>query len=1561
MSTQILSQDIGTGTGLLAQTVAWLQSRNRQHAPRLPLPVAAATASVATQARTAHAVIRPRSCRWQARTAPRAFLAPAPSAANAPAALEHVTADIETHRPLVQPGSQALAHTNGHSNHGNALGSTAVHGGLNGSHRSNGHSGANGHRTASGLHNRALPLPPHAPDAVLAPAPRTTAQLSGGGSSCASGRLFSGRGSDASKQEKRVAHRRHDHHRHHHSHSQRHTPRAGTGHSASTQVLNGSSQHGRATPGGEDARGPAPGCRGAALSAAIHGAASWDEMAGLYERVTQHGGGFMSGHVSAALARLPHLSGASPASPGAAAVASVVTNGHRLHHSHLNGVAVAALPGAAVPLAVNGSSGSGSGITSSSTTMTSSSSSGNGSSSIASQSLHGSGYSRHEALLAALLADFRAHMEAGAYGSRELSSCAWVLGRLGRRERAGLVEELVSRMLPAATTAAAGREEEQQQEEEDGMPNHADGVQVVGAAGQAPGASSLPMTVLDLSNAALGMARVGVTRLELWQRLAAAAAPRLRQFGTQELANLAWSFAQAHRAAARLEPTSSRHAPKQQAEDEHLSAASGLSPTPPHAHHPKWAPWLQPFVEEVVADRAQRVLRRCTAQEAANLAWALATLGHADARTVQVVAVEAEARTASLTPQAVSMMAWALATMVARMSGDGNTSHTRDSVQDSSSNEPCSADGGNQGKSVGTAKQPSPAEQASIARAAASKAATALAGVAKGRIWCYSAQGLSNLLWALRGLGCPARKSLLTAAAREAVVRLQDQLSPLGLATLLGEWAAAGLYHPGLFAAAAPLASERLADFRPATLVRLLTAFGAAGCCERQLFLSAADMLLGSGSKGVDAAAAWRAPSGRPLDGLSRGECFQLVCAYGQVGVHVPQLVDAALERMAVRPLTSKQPPSTTQPGQQPDVLELPPRTACRLAAALALLGHRPAYEAAAALGDGGAGSPAAGQALRGVMLGLRRSLLPALPALEPMAAVTAVWALMRLELAGPAAAVRLGELLVRRCGSAPSAAAAAPTGGGWVAGGSAVRGALAAAVAALTRTAAASGDGRALARLVWVLGRGAAAALQQQKQLDSGPADARPRLNGADPQQAAGAARELSSGLVAAVMVLVEERPEALVRAPETLAAAATALSDVLAAATPSASPTARARSWGGAAASASASGPAVPYDDLREALVELCETALRRAGAASAAPAHGSVAAWRGAQQQRLQLQARQQLHQQQPQQALSGSCLAEVAQAVCASGLAEQEPLLRQALARAVARALTSQVEAAAGRAAAARTAAPADVRVGDVAALLAAAARLQLLGQPSALPVLRAATQLLVAAGSAAGPRPMLCVVQLPQLLSCLRCDPAAANAPFASGTGRAPAAQAVQAALYTLLLGQAIPLLPWLPDAAAAQALADYRRLVPAASTGPAEAGGDGDGDDARVAARATTAVEALADQQCAAAGSEDSRTPMVGGAAAAHSLLDAGHPGEGGSLNGSSHRQLVRARRTGGAALLPGHSAEAALPAALHVQSSVDVRVGGGPGGTVIVVRPDGAHGCIHTSPGGQDSLRLAA
>ncbi len=141
----------------------------------------------------------------------------------------------------------------------------------------------------------------------------------------------------------------------------------------------------------------------------------------------------------------------------------------------------------------------------------------------------------------------------------------------------------------------------------------------------------------------------------------------------QELANLLWSLATAHRASRRAAapegpPLAATAAPPADSPDE-LEAAEAREAAGPL--HPQWRPWLRPLLERRFAPRARRLLRRARGQEVSSLAWALSRLGHRSAGTVQALAVECQARAAGLKPQALSVLAYSLATMAAPCCGTG--------------------------------------------------------------------------------------------------------------------------------------------------------------------------------------------------------------------------------------------------------------------------------------------------------------------------------------------------------------------------------------------------------------------------------------------------------------------------------------------------------------------------------------------------------------------------------------------------------------------------------------------------------------------------------------------------------------------------------------------------------------------------------------------------------------------------------------------------------------------------------------------------------------------------
>ncbi|GIL48675.1 hypothetical protein Vafri_5146 [Volvox africanus] len=1173
------------------------------------------------------------------------------------------------------------------------------------------------------------------------------------------------------------------------------------------------------------------------LSAAIRAANSLDELVALYDVQPE---AFRSGHVSAALVRLPHAAGLRR------------TRTPRLREP------------------------------------------------------------RHEALLQQLLARFEIHRAAGEYGTRDLSSCAWVLGTLGRRDCGAVVSELAAHMLAlrqqylrqreakatkvrvAAPEWVEGLRNEQSVAlasklgrgwKGDGQPSGEVSPLLMGTttrcdATASPGAMPvaygaympvIPVTAvavppgrasdctpLDLSNMALGMAKAGVTSPHLWKALAAAAAAKkLRGFGTQETANFAWSLAQAHREFRRSEVGTGPNADRAleavgAGADAGAGVAAGLSATdarrkdyiedqwqgfvpwpgscggavvaPGAARvlHPSWLPWARDFIEEILAPRVRCMLRFYTTQQAANAAWALAALGHADSRTLVAVAAIASAsaegsmRAATgqvavataveericaatgpaatsrmvmaaadrpaqkgqlLTPQGVCMFVWAMATMLSTMRSNGEgtagISSTSSSSSGSTNTNSCcsSASTCTQADSIRVGSQrnsvehitgfnatthpddtrhdkgpkqsisgsryslpppPSsvpplpdpppepppllPPRQTRPSTAIHPRALLALTRVAAANITRFSAQGLSNLMWGLGVLGFQSSRELRQLTAREALLRLAE-LKPLSVATLLEDWARARRHHPELFAAAAPMVTAKLydggcspgSDIQPRTLARLLRAYGAVGHVNRRLFQAAAATLVpmranALGHGGVGGTLQGTAVSA-PLDELDPGELYQLVCAYGRVGVHAPQLMDEVLARLAPVLTAMSRGDGGGSGGSD---IRPPPRAAGRLLCGLAVLGHRPAAIVMhGAHVDGvstiaGATAVAAMTAFRV----LRRSVLTGMCVMTSRHALAAIWALVRLRAAGAPEVLRLSQLLVRR--AAPAADS------------------LAVGLAAVARTPAVSGNPVLLTRFVWVLGRGAAAADADAKRLRATDTDAAT----AEAEAASAVFVELSGGLLAVAAALLGEEEEdktdgmgAVTLHGDVLVALSEAIATILAR-----------KTRAGATADKDAAIPALQlYDRLYTCFLVLVGLALRRYGT-SAAP-------------------------QQSPGQ-LTARALADLVHAVYDSDVAATHPAMRVAAARQVLFRLQAVTLHNTGMATGPGIPAhrgrsytrqsqwphvqsrrhqqlPPKLSVEELAHLLAAAARMELFDHPRAQPTLREAARALMAQSAPSG--------------------------------------------------------------------------------------------------------------------------------------------------------------------------------------------------------------------------------
>ncbi|GFR46759.1 hypothetical protein Agub_g8385 [Astrephomene gubernaculifera] len=1277
---------------------------------------------------------------------------------------------------------------------------------------------------------------------------------------------------------------------------------------------------------------------------------------------------------------------------------------------------------------------------------------------------------RHRQLLDRLLYDFEVHRTAGLYGTRELSACAWVLGKFGVVGRAGMVaglaEEVLrlhSEALEAAKQAkkiavrAAAKAAKQKRKlsasppasaavpeasssssssaaaavavsQETSLPSGSSphlseatpvSQQTMSPEPAAPHPASRPQggpcSALDLANLAVGLAKVGGTDPRVWRRLTEAVSePKLlRSFGARELTGLAWGLAQAHRrycrtggssscgggsssgscgissrsggsrdggfdqdslavsgspcsgsnlgrddildgrtTAGRPEPTSAHDSPTPAQAPAPATAAEAAVDGSVHLH-PDWQPWLGPFVEQLLAPRVQRTLRRFGGKEAPIMVWALARLGHADPRTVSLVAREVEAREQGVTAQGYCLLTWSMATMVLACrrgadggsggrsrsgSGDGRSSSNGSGGANGSSES--SACSGSQASSSQGAKRGrrkisnnSSSSDSSVSSSAnigaghahasrtaaqsptavtpgdtqpqqqqgqqqshrqdhaplVSKAVLRCLALATARsIWRFSPQGLANMLWGLRVLGLPSWRKLLSLAARVALVRLEE-VQPLGLATLLEEWVRAGLYHPALFAAAAAATRERLREFRPHTLVRVLSACGAVRHADRQLFAAAAEALIPASRLSSAEAEAADAHRGMPLDELSPASLLQLAYAYGQAGVHAPRLFSALLVRLAPAVLASV------------NTRSMSPDAACRLAFAMAAMGYR---LPSALLSKRYLGrfpeSASTMSAPNAILLALRRRLLVSLPALIPAQAVTAVWALIRTGAVSPEpAALRLGEFLSY---SVPQAAAVAATGG------------LAAALPAAVRSKALSTRTQAQARLLWVLGRGAAAALAKARDLENlhrtrsqpateglrNPAAAATTERPADGvvtacMAASKAARELTGGLLAVAGVLLQEGSgRASCLDGEVLAELVAALAAVLAAEAPSSA-------WGDAGVNES---HAALRREVYGLLLDVAAQALRRTFAAAAAAAaaievprasSATSAAAAPATPRAASAAADRNRIVARPAPGLSYRQLASVIDALYDSKVLYEHPPMRAAAARTLMRTLQVGMASVGMPGAASSSQAPSPQQhqqpsssprssqppreVGssaslgasmqhqppqplpplplppppsadDIAALLASAARLELFSHPAALPLLRAATRMLLGAttcstngsnnisssstvlesssscsgadaswappGAAGAAAPVT-----PAVLSDLLryCRPAAVGDP--SGTPVGGDGGALQAALYDWAVRQAVRVRRWLPKAVRVRVVADA-----GVSGGKAHGGGE---------------------------------------------------------------------------------------------------------------------------------------
>jgi hypothetical protein len=159
----------------------------------------------------------------------------------------------------------------------------------------------------------------------------------------------------------------------------------------------------------------------------------------------------------------------------------------------------------------------------------------------------------------------------------------------------------------------------------------------------------------DLANTAWAFATAGRAAPALLDAIAAEAAPRVGNFNPQDLANTAWAFATAgHAAPALLDAIAAEAAPRVgKFNPQDLANTAWALATAGHA-----APAL---LDAIAAEGARRV-REFKPQDLPNTAWAFATAGHAAAALLDGIAAEAAPRVGDFNPQDLANTAWAFVT-----------------------------------------------------------------------------------------------------------------------------------------------------------------------------------------------------------------------------------------------------------------------------------------------------------------------------------------------------------------------------------------------------------------------------------------------------------------------------------------------------------------------------------------------------------------------------------------------------------------------------------------------------------------------------------------------------------------------------------------------------------------------------------------------------------------------------------------------------------------------------------------------------------------------------------
>ena len=323
----------------------------------------------------------------------------------------------------------------------------------------------------------------------------------------------------------------------------------------------------------------------------------------------------------------------------------------------------------------------------------------------------------------------------------------------------------------------------------------------------------------ELANLVWSFAKAQHEAPALLEAVAAAAAPRLREFKPQELSNLVWGFATArHAAPALLDAVAAEAAPRlREFNEQALSTTFWAYATAKHA-----APALFDAMAAQVSARPAEL----TAQGLSTVAWACATAKFGDARLLGALAREAKRRARGLTPQQLAQLLWAfakadfadtelfgaLASTVAHRLGDFGA---RDIASASwALAKACHAD---------------------------ETLFKSLASAALRRVDDFGLQDAVNTAWAFAKVG-QSENSLFDALARSIASRRLDDLDVTSVANVAWAFSKAGraVEYAELFCALARSSERRAGDLAASDLASLAWTFANANQLDGRLFTALA-------------------------------------------------------------------------------------------------------------------------------------------------------------------------------------------------------------------------------------------------------------------------------------------------------------------------------------------------------------------------------------------------------------------------------------------------------------------------------------------------------------------------------------------------------------------------------------------------------------------------------------------------------------------------------------------------------------------------------------------------